>query len=152
MWDGKGERTLVPQCHLPFSLPPIICKPGLWGMQGFIDSPFNQPPPPLPLTHQQPPSFKLWISPCIRVEEEEFVNCYPRWLSKPFVFLTLSCWMSSSTNIIWIFVSFVGLIAIVSGNRLNFFDGYQFQSSENICFTVDQINIFSIISILLMSL
>ena len=34
--------------------------------------------------------------------------------------------MSSSNNIIWIFVSFVGLIAIVSGNRLNFFDGYQF--------------------------
>ena len=44
----------------------------------------------------------------------------------PFVFIILSCWMSSSNNIIWIFVSFVGLIAIVSGNRLNFFDGYQF--------------------------
>ena len=44
----------------------------------------------------------------------------------PFVFIILSCWMSSSNNIIWIFISFVGLIAIVSGNRLNFFDGYQF--------------------------
>ena len=42
----------------------------------------------------------------------------------PFIFLILSCWMSSSNKVIWIFVSFVGLIAIVSGNRLNFFNGF----------------------------
>ena len=28
MGKGKGERTLLPKCHLPFSLPPVICKPG----------------------------------------------------------------------------------------------------------------------------
>ena len=39
----------------------------------------------------------------------------------PVPFIFLSCWMSSSNNIIWIFVSFVGLIAIVSGNILKFY-------------------------------
>ena len=39
----------------------------------------------------------------------------------PVPFIFLSCWMSSSNNIIWIFVSFVGLIAIVSGNILKLY-------------------------------
>ena len=40
----------------------------------------NWPPPsPPPHTHQAPPYFKLWISPCIRVGEGEFVDYYPRW-------------------------------------------------------------------------
>ena len=44
----------------------------------------------------------------------------------PFIFLILSCWMSSSNDVIWIFVSFVGFVSIVSGNSLNFFNGYEF--------------------------
>ena len=70
----------------------------------------------------------------------------------PFVFIILSCWMSSSNNIIWIFVSFVGLIAIVSGNRLNFFDKYQFSHLKIFVSTLIRTTFFSIISILLMSL
>ena len=34
--------------------------------------------------------------------------------------------MSSSNDVIWIFVSFVGFVSIVSGNSLNFFNGYEF--------------------------
>ena len=44
----------------------------------------------------------------------------------PFIFLILSCWISSSNDVIWIFVSFVGFVSIVSGNSLNFFNGYEF--------------------------
>ena len=60
----------------------------------------------------------------------------------PFVFIILSCWMSSSNNIIWIFVSFVGLIAIVSGNRLNFFDGYQFSHLKIVVSTLIRTTFF----------
>ena len=55
---------------------------------------------------------------------------YIKSLFVPFIFLILSCWMSSSNKVIWIFVSFVGLIAIVSGNRLNFFNGFMFSHLE----------------------
>ena len=58
------------------------------------------------------------------------VKKYFKSLFVPFIFLILSCWMSSSNKVIWIFVSFIGLITIVSGNGLNFFNGFEFSHLE----------------------
>ena len=57
--------------------------------------------------------------------------------------------MSSSNDVIWIFVSFVGFVSIVSGNSLNFFNGYEF-NHQDICFKVDYNSISTIISVLLL--
>ena len=86
---GTGEGLWC--LHVTFSCLCILIffKPGLQGVQGLNN--FNlqptklvfPPPPPssLPLlNHEAPPSFRLWISLCIIIGDEEFVNYYTRWL------------------------------------------------------------------------
>ena len=85
---GDGGRTLVPSCHLLLSLHPnLFLNQDCRECKGLIILTFSLPnwsfPPPssLPLlNHEAPPSFRLWISLCIIIGDEEFVNYYTRWL------------------------------------------------------------------------
>ena len=40
-------------------------------------------------------------------------------ISDVFLILSLSCWLSSTNNLIWIFIAFVGLVELVSERTFN---------------------------------